>query len=261
MPRATEPAIIGAIGRLAGAFGLMLATTLTVASVAAADDSSARGENDMALLVDRARVAAGLLPLARSQALTRAAQAHAQDMAVQEYMEHEGLDGSTPASRAASEGYATPPNGAWLVVEVISARGDPPQAALDWWLGDGLHRRVVMRSTWRELGIGYAQGGPYGRFWVVLFGCRPNVLPPVLLDGTLSIPDESCGSAPDTFGHVQATRAAQTADATKALDWEPYVAERDWPPGQPAVVHLRDGTGRVLEVTANDPATPTTELP
>jgi len=236
-------------------------TALAVVTVAAAEDAPRMAQDDMVVLIDRARVAAGLLPLARSPALSRAAEAHAHDMAAQGYMEHEGLDGSTPASRAAGEGYATPAGSAWLVVEVISARGDAPEAALGWWLGDGSHRRVVLRPTWRELGVGYAQGGPYGRVWVVLFGCRPNVLTPVLLDGTLSIPDESCGSAPDTFGHVQATRAAQTADATKASDWEPYVAGREWPAGQAAVVHLRDAASRVLEVTANDPTTPATELP
>ena len=167
---------------------------LAPSALAGEDDNRAR-EDQMALLVGRSRVDAGMLPLARSAALNRAAESHARDMVDQRYMEHEGLDGSTPASRAADQGYATPPGGAWLVVEVISAMGDAPDAAMGWWLGDGLHRRVVLRSYWREVGIGYAPGGPYGRFWVVLFGCRPNVLPPVLLDGMLAIPDEACGGA------------------------------------------------------------------
>src|SRR5689334_17316857 len=124
-------------------------------------------QDQMAFLVDRARISAGVLPLARASQLDKAATAHAEDMAAQGYMEHEGLDGSTPASRAAASGYETPPGGAWLIVEVISARGDPPEDALGWWLSDGLHRRVVLRSTWREMGIGFAHGGPYGRFWVI----------------------------------------------------------------------------------------------
>jgi uncharacterized protein YkwD len=242
--------------------GVLLA--LTPASAAVNEDqpnATRANEDQMALLVDRTRVAAGLLPLARSSALNRAAANHARDMAVQGYMEHEALDGSTPASRAADEGYATPSGGPWLVVEVISARGDPPEAAVDWWLSDGVHRRVVLRQTWREMGVGFAAGGPYGRFWVMLFGCRPNMLPPVLLDGTLTIPDETCGSGRDAFGRVESMRAASNADAARAVDWEPYASERAWPPGQPAVVHLRDSAGRVLEVSASDPTGALAELP
>jgi uncharacterized protein YkwD len=240
-------------------FLVVAALTLVPASASADDPDRAR-EDQMALLVARSRVEVGLLPLARSAALNRAATSHAHDMVAQRYMEHEGPDGSTPASRATGEGYATPPGSAWLVVEVISAQGDAPEAAVGWWLSDGLHRRVVLRSYWREMGIGYAPGGPYGRFWVVLFGCRPNVLPPVLLDGMLAIPDESCGAAPDTFGRVEAARAAPSADAVHALDWAPYAAERDWPAGQPAIVQLRDSAGRVLEATATDPTVTAAEL-
>jgi uncharacterized protein YkwD len=220
---------------------------------AAAESSPPTVQDEMVALVDRARVEAGVLPLARAAALDQAAMAHAEDMAAQGYMEHEGLDGSTPASRAAEAGYEVPAGSAWLVVEVISARGDPPQHALDWWLGDGLHRRVVLRPTWREMGIGFARGGPYGRFWVMLFGCRPNMLPPVLLDGTLSIPDETCDAAPDAFGRVEAVRAATAANSIDAADWQAYASARPWPAGQPAIVQMRDGDGRILQTAASEP--------
>lgn len=240
---------------------LLAAATAVVAADGEAGQDTRTTEDQMALLLDRSRVAAGVLPLARSAALDRAATTHARDMAAQGYMEHEAPDGSSPASRAADAGYVTPSGGAWLVVEVISARGDPPDAAVDWWLGDGLHRRVVLRPTWREMGVGFARGGPYGRFWVALFGCRPNVLPPVLLDGVLGIPDESCGHSLETFGRVQSTRAARTPEDVATAEWGPYAPERPWPPGQPAVVQLRDDTGRVLEVTANDMTSAAAELP
>ena len=215
-------------------------------------------EDRLAVLVGRARLDAGLLPLARSGALDRAAVAHAQDMAARGYMEHEGLDGSTPASRAAAEGYTTPPGGAWLVVEAISAQTDQPEGPIGWWLSDGLHRRVVLRATWREVGIGYAPGGPYGRFWVALFGCRPNVLPPVLMDGVLAIPDESCGRSADAFGRVDSVQVGETTAAAQQQPWQPYNAELDWPAGRPAVVRLRDTSGQELEMRAADPtgATP-----
>jgi Cysteine-rich secretory protein family len=244
-----------AVGRVLALIGVLAGVSLSVGlgANAAAESAPNTMQDEMALLVGRARVTAGVLPLARDAALDRAAAAHAQDMAALGYMEHEGLDGSTPWSRAREQGYETPANSAWLVVEVISARGDPPQAALDWWLGDGLHRRVVLRSYWREMGIGFARGGPYGRFWVMLFGCRPNMLPPVLLDGVLSIPDETCGTAADAFGHVDSVRAASVPTSIDKAEWEAYSSVRPWPADQPATVQLRDGNGRILQAAASDP--------
>ena len=70
-------------------------------------DAFREREDQLALQIGRARVAAGLPPLARSAALDRSAVAHARDMAVQGYMDHDAPDGSTPVSRAASQGYET----------------------------------------------------------------------------------------------------------------------------------------------------------
>jgi cysteine-rich secretory family protein len=246
----------------------ILAAIATRAAPALADNGAAPvvdafrpREDQLALLVDRARSNAGVLPLARAAELDHAAIAHANDMVVTGDMDHDAPDGSTPASRAADAGYRTPPGSAWLVVEVISARGDEPEDALDWWLGDSLHRRVLLRSTWREMGIGFAAGGPYGRFWVMEFGCRPDVLPPVFLDGTLTIPDENCGSSPSAFGSTQSIRIGETTDTLQKVDWEPYSPQRAWPAGKPAVVEARDAQGKDVTTAAADARGATAETP
>lgn len=206
----------------------------------------------MVLLIGRARVENGVAPLARSAELERAAVAQAQDMAEQRYMDHTGLDGSVPADRAAREGYEVPPGTAWIVVETISAISDEPQGALNWWLSSyAVHRRVLLKPSWREVGIGYVQGGPYGRFWVALFGCRPNVLPPVLLDGTLYVPDEGCGQGRGAFGPVEAQRQAASGEALGEA-WQPYQPQTAWAGGQPPVVALRDAAGREMTVAAQN---------
>jgi hypothetical protein len=207
----------------------------------------------MAMMIGRSRVTAGLLPLARSSQLDKAAITHAQDMVSRGYMDHDAPDGSSPVSRAAAQGYTTPPGSAWLVIETISAISDDPDGALGWWLSDGVHRRVLLRNFWREVGVGYVQGGPYGRFWVAEFGCRPNVLPAVILDGVLDIPTEACGSAADAFGKVQSVRFGESASAAQSQDWSAYSAQQPWPAGRPAVVDLRDGSGQQMEVRAADP--------
>jgi hypothetical protein len=118
-----------------------------------------------------------------------------------------------------------------------------------------------MHTYWRELGVGYAPGGPYGRFWVALFGCRPNVLPPVLLDGMLVIPTEACGTSPDAMGPVQSVRVAESSAAAQSQDWSDYTAQQPWPAGHQAVVDMRDATGLQLEARAADPTGAQTQAP
>ena len=60
-------------------------------ALAAGDDDRAR-EDQMALLVGRSRVDAGMLPLARSAALNRAAESHARNMVDRRHVEQRRLD-------------------------------------------------------------------------------------------------------------------------------------------------------------------------
>jgi uncharacterized protein YkwD len=251
-------ALLAGLVALAVAAGPVQADNPSATTAPEPDAFRAR-EDQLALLVDRARSNAGVLPVARAAELDQAAIAHANEMVAHGYMDHDAPDGSTPGSRAADAGYVTPPGGAWLVVEVISARGDQPEDALNWWLGDGLHRRVVLRSTWREMGIGFAPGGPYGRFWVMEFGCRPNVLPPVLLDGTLTVPDETCSTG--AFGPVQGMRIGETADNLQKADWQAYTPQGSWPAGKQALVEMRDAQGRDITAAASDPRGAPAETP
>jgi uncharacterized protein YkwD len=235
------------------------ATSTPVGRAGAPADPYRDREDRLALLLDRARVAAGLLPLARSPELDRSAADHAADMAALGYMDHYAPDGSTPGSRAQRAGYAFPSGSGWMAIEAITASSDAPEGALGWLLSDGLHSRVVLRATWRELGVAYVAGGPYGRFWVLEFGCRPNVLPPVLLDSTLSIPDETCSHMGGAFDSVRSMRVGERPDAARSQPWGAYGAQLPWPQGKPAVVDLKDGSGRELEVSATDPTGASTE--
>jgi hypothetical protein len=206
-------------------------------------------EQRIVQLINQARVAQGLGPLALTHELNAAAKLHAQDMANKGYMEHEGLDGSTPHSRALKQGYAAPANSAWLVLEVISAR-QTAEAAANWLLSDRLHRGVLLRGYWREMGAAYVEGGPYGQFWVVEFGCRPNVLPvtaePAASGGvTLRLSNEECtpGGNSDAIGKATEVMVSDKADF-KGATWEPFSATKTLPKGSGAYVKYRDQKGR-----------------
>ena len=193
------------------AFVLLLLVVLLLGSMpmVSASDSKALTD-DLVLRINRARVAAGLLPLARAPELDTAAQAHSADMVAHNYLDHTGFDGSEPEQRAEQAGYKVPPQSGWLVVEVISAISGEPQGPVSWWLNETeQHRPVLLNPRWREIGAGYAECGDYGNYWTALFGCRPAVLPSVVLDGTTYTPAEQCGDPQSEA----ATSAAATATA------------------------------------------------
>src|SRR6267378_744309 len=174
---------------------VLLLAVLLIGSLPTAGASDPKAlTDDLVLRINRARVAAGLLPLARAPELDTAAQAHSADMVAHNYLDHTGWDGSEPQQRAEQAGYKVPPQSGWIVVEVISAISGEPQGPVDWWLDEGVqHRPVLLNPRWREIGAGYAAGGAYGNYWTALFGCRPRVLPAVVLDGSSYTPTEQCG--------------------------------------------------------------------
>jgi uncharacterized protein YkwD len=144
-------------------------------------------------MVNRARIQAGADPVAVSTELDAAAQAHSVDMVQHDYLDHTGFDGSEPQQRAEAAGYHVPPRSGWIVVEVISAISADPGGPVNWWLGDRQHARVLLNPRWREIGVGYAQGGDYGNYWTADFGCRPGVLRNVSVDGVTYTQTEECG--------------------------------------------------------------------
>lgn len=209
-------------------------------------------ERRMLTALNAARAAQGLAPVAWSPELGAAAALHSADMAANDYLEHESLDGATPRDRAARAGYQVPPGTGWLVVEAISAM-PTVEAALGWLLSDDLHRRVLLRPIWREVGIGYARGGSYGNYWTLDFGCRPNVLPVFAAldaDGKLALTftNETCaisGGGPDQMGYATEMILASSRDFRDGA-WEPFVESKQIqrPAGETLNIRFRDASGR-----------------
>ena len=164
-------------------------------SGAAQDTDLVRAQADgLAGLINRERVAEGLAPMARSVELDRAAQEHSRDMAENDFLEHEGSDGSIPQERAARAGYIVPADSGWLVVELISAISAQPDGPLNWWLYESpqTHGKHLRDARYREFGVGYASGGSYGNYWTLLVGCRPDVLPVIEFEGATYWLGEGC---------------------------------------------------------------------
>jgi len=107
-------------------------------------------------------------PLVLNDQLVRAAQMHSDEMARFRYLEHEGKDGSTPASRVASTGYK------WrLVGENVAAGEGNVDLAISDWLGSPHHCANIMDPRYKEMGIAFASNKDdqeYGVYWTQTFG-------------------------------------------------------------------------------------------
>jgi uncharacterized protein YkwD len=114
-------------------------------------------------LVNAERQRVGVAPLRLNDKLTAAAQRHAQDMATNRNLSHQGSDGSTMRSRIDDTGYD------WMAIGENVAMGQTsPEAVMQSWMNSAGHRRNILNPDFQELGVGYAEGG--GRpYWVQVF--------------------------------------------------------------------------------------------
>lgn len=105
-------------------------------------------------------------PLGPSDALRKAAAAHAADMAARGSMGHAGSDGSTPAMRAERAGYD------WREIgeNVATGQATAEQVVAEW-LGSPHHCANIMSADFTEMGVAFA-ASPSGVYWAQVLGAR-----------------------------------------------------------------------------------------
>lgn len=90
-------------------------------------------------------------PLRWNDALARAAQKHAQDMADNNYFEHKSRDGHSPFDRMKAEGYRY-----MSAAENIAQGNRNAQDAVNGWLTSAGHCANIMNPNFREVGMAVA---------------------------------------------------------------------------------------------------------
>lgn len=122
-------------------------------------------------LTNQFRAQNGLPPLSIDLDLNEAAQNHSEDMAINDYFSHYGLDGSRPWDRAEDAGYES-----GTIGENIAAGQRSPEAVVNGWINSDGHRAAMLNSRYNEIGIGYyflendTGQVNYNRYWTQLFG-------------------------------------------------------------------------------------------
>ncbi|MDJ0985798.1 MAG: CAP domain-containing protein [Desulfobacterales bacterium] len=120
-------------------------------------------------LVNIERDAEGLPPLSYDASLATAAQGHSEDMGLQNYFSHTGLDGRTACVRITDAGYT------WNYCGENIAAGQPtPEDVIDTWMASPGHRANILNPNFCDIGVGYAYvaSSNYGHYWTQNFGRR-----------------------------------------------------------------------------------------
>ena len=100
-----------------------------------------------------------------NEELTLAAQAHAEDMAANQFLGHDGSDNSTPSERARRAGY----NGSAVGENVAEGYEDAAGVVAGWIDSDG-HCSNLMNGNFSEMGVGYAESATGREYWAQVFG-------------------------------------------------------------------------------------------
>jgi len=105
-------------------------------------------------------------PVSWSDNLAMAAYLHSEDMALNNFFSHTGVDGSSPGQRIARQGYP------WRTYGENIAVGYPTvPSVIQGWLGSEGHCMNLMNPAFTEIGAGYATGpfggNPDALYWTV----------------------------------------------------------------------------------------------
>jgi uncharacterized protein YkwD len=126
--------------------------------------SAKRFRKAMACLHDSERRAHGMRrPLRLNNDLSAAATKHARDMVRRHYFEHRSPGGSDHMDRIAAGSYK-PRSGSWSAGEnLLFSRGSStPRQLFGAWMKSADHRTNILRSCWRDFGLGIVQASPFG---------------------------------------------------------------------------------------------------
>ncbi|KAK1944143.1 Uncharacterized protein P3T76_004055 [Phytophthora citrophthora] len=142
---------------------------LLVVAVASTDAGMPTGDYHGAMLtaVNQERAKQGVPSLCMNKKLQAAAQRHSDDMAKNNFMAHDGHDGSTMSQRITKAGYE------WdSVAENVAAGQEEVQSVMESWMTSPGHRENIMSPDYTMFGtaFSYNKDSQYGIYWTQDFG-------------------------------------------------------------------------------------------
>jgi uncharacterized protein YkwD len=126
-----------------------LAAPVTAAPPATSATAASLSDQVLALVNQQRRVA-GVKPLRLNAQLTASAEAHSQDMALNDYFGHTSIDGRSPEARILASGYD-----AFIATENIAGGFSTPEAVVQAWMNSPGHRANLLNGSVTEMGVGF----------------------------------------------------------------------------------------------------------
>ncbi|MEU1279576.1 CAP domain-containing protein [Streptomyces sp. NPDC005805] len=114
-------------------------------------------------LVNEERALVGCAPVKESDALSKLARAHSDDMAARNYFDHTSPDGASPWTRADAAGVTS------LGAENIARGQADAGAVMNAWMESDGHRANILNCDFTTMGIGVHEGDG-GPWWTQNFG-------------------------------------------------------------------------------------------
>ncbi|MEM8926177.1 MAG: M12 family metallopeptidase [Actinomycetota bacterium] len=236
-------------------------TTTTPPTTTPPSGDDAAVQQEILALVNQERAAVPNCPALQLNAqLNVAADAHSEDMLANDYFSHTDLQGGKPWDRAAAAGYGGRGIGENIALGYRSAAD-----VMNGWMNSPGHRANILNCSYRDLGVGYANGGASSRgarpiYWTQLFGTgsgaptpttTTTTAPPTTTTSTTAPPSTTTTAAPTTTS----TTAAPPTTTTMASSTSTTVA-----PTPSSTVPATTST-TLAPPTTVDPNTTTTTAP
>ena len=154
---------------VAGGQATAAATSVSGGTASCQFSENAEYVSQLQKLINDERAKTGLPALTVNAQLAAGAKAHATDMLCNNYLSHNGLNGSTPQSRAEAAGF----KGSLVLEELYAlhpAYGGNPQSAFNWWMSDPASKADLLNTNTTVFGIAYANSDNnlFGGYFVVL---------------------------------------------------------------------------------------------
>lgn len=152
-------------------FTFSLISLITISNFSVNTNAQISPQNEIQIFseINKNRLQNNLKPLNLNEKLNKVASFYAQNMAQNNYISHQGLDGQNADNRMTKFGYN------WTTFgENLAAGSDNSAITVERWMKSFGHKANILNNDFCEVGIGYGynENSNYKHYWTVNFGCR-----------------------------------------------------------------------------------------
>ena len=117
-------------------------------------------ENEILSLINQARADNGLAALSMHSSLRSSARAHSNDMSCNDFVSHNGSNGTDVYIRMTAHGYFP----SWWGENIFMGVSNTAQSTFNWWMNSAPHRANILNPNYIHIGVGYSDGNGYNAY-------------------------------------------------------------------------------------------------